>query len=95
MTSFKEHRHYIAKRVGGGGGGLVQSESDDTFVAGVKAKELEIIGSSVLLFLFQWENKTKDLITIGSVTFGIQIKMSSSLLCPTPPYKFDKNVGVS
>ena len=31
-----------------------QSESDNIFVSGVKAKELEITGSSILLFLFQW-----------------------------------------
>ena len=41
-----------------------QRESDGTFVSGVKAKELMIIGSSLLLFLFQWENK-HDFITIG------------------------------
>ena len=29
-----------------------QSESDDIFVCGVKAKELMITGSSVLLYLF-------------------------------------------
>ena len=29
-----------------------QSESDEIFVSGVKAKELMIIGSSLLLFLF-------------------------------------------
>ena len=62
-----------------------QSESDDIFVSGVKAKELLIIGSSLLLFLFQWENKNDDLITICSLVFGIQIKMSSDLLCPTLP----------
>ena len=53
-----------------------QSESDEIFVSGVKAKELMIIGSSLLLFLFQSENKNNDLITIGSLIFGIQIKMS-------------------
>ena len=61
-----------------------KSESDDIFVSGVKAKELTIIGSSLLLFLFQWENKN-DLITISSLVFSIQIKMSSDLLCPTLP----------
>ena len=34
-----------------------QSESDDIFVSELKAKELMITGSSVLLSLFQWENK--------------------------------------
>ena len=34
-----------------------QSESDDIFVFELKAKELTITGSSVLLFLFQRENK--------------------------------------
>ena len=48
-----------------------QSESDD-IVSELKAKELMITGSSVLLFLFQWENKNVDLITIGSLIFGIQ-----------------------
>ena len=60
-----------------------QSESDDIFVSEVKAKELTITGSSVLLFLFQLENKNVDLITMGSLIFGIQIKISSDLLCPT------------
>ena len=61
-----------------------QSESDDIFVSELKAKELTITGSSVLLFLFQWENKHVDLITMGFLIFGIQIKISSDLLCPTP-----------
>ena len=60
-----------------------QSESDDIFVSELKAKELKIIGSSVLLSLFQWENKNVDLITMGSLIFRIQIKISSDLLCPT------------
>ena len=73
-----------------------QSESDDIFVSELKAKELMITGSSVLLFLFQWENKNVDLITMGSLRFGIQINiLSRDLLCstililphPTPPYK--------
>ena len=34
-----------------------QSESNDIFVSELKAKELIITGSSVLLSLFQWENK--------------------------------------
>ena len=34
-----------------------QSESDDVFVSRVTVKELMITGSSVLLFLFQLENK--------------------------------------
>ena len=46
-----------------------QSESDNIFVSGVTSKKLKIKGSSVLLFLFQWENKTDDLITIGSFLF--------------------------
>ena len=60
-----------------------QSESDDIFVSELKAKELTITGSSVLLFLFQCENKNVDLITMGSLIFGIQIKISSDLLCST------------
>ena len=60
-----------------------QNESDDTFVSELKAKELTITGSSVLLFLFQWENKHVDLITMGFLIFGIQIKISGDLLCPT------------
>ena len=34
-----------------------QSESEDVFVSGVKAKELMITGSSIFLFLFQWKSK--------------------------------------
>ena len=60
-----------------------QSASDDTFVSELKAKELMITGSSVLISLFQWENKNVDLITMGSLSFGIQINISSDLLCPT------------
>ena len=52
-----------------------QSESDDIFVSELKAKELTMTGSSVLLFLFQWENKHVDLITMGFLIFGIQIKI--------------------
>ena len=62
-----------------------ESELDDIFVSELKAKELTITGSSVLLFLLQCENKNVDLITMGSVIFGIQIKISSDLLCPTIP----------
>ena len=60
-----------------------QSESGDIFVSELKAKELMITGSSVLLSLFQWENENVDLITMGSLSFGIQINISSDLLCPT------------
>ena len=60
-----------------------QSESDDIFVSELKAKELMITASSVLLSLFQWENKNVDLITMGSLSFGIQINISSDMLCPT------------
>ena len=60
-----------------------QSESDDIFVFELKAKDLIITGSSVLLSLFQWENKNVDLITMSSLRFGIQIKILSGLLCPT------------
>ena len=60
-----------------------QSDSDDIFVSELKAKELTITWLSVLLFLFQWENKHVDLITMGFLIFGIQIKISSDLLCPT------------
>ena len=58
-----------------------QSESDDIFVSGVKTKELIITELSVLPFLFQWENKKVYL--VGSLIFGIQIKIPSDLLCPT------------
>ena len=60
-----------------------QSESDDIFVSELKAKELMITGASVLLSLFQWENKNVDLITMGFLILGIQINISSDLLCPT------------
>ena len=60
-----------------------QSESDDIFVSELKAKELMITGSSVLPSLFQWENKNVDLVTMGSLSFGIQINISNDLLCPT------------
>ena len=60
-----------------------QRESNDTFASALKAKELVVTRSSVLLFLFQWENMTVDLITMGSLIFGINIKISSDLLCPT------------
>ena len=60
-----------------------QRESNGIFVSGVKAKELMIIGSSLLLFLFQWENKN-DFITIGSLIFSIQIKCP--VTCFAPPY---------
>ena len=64
-------------------GRVEQSESDDIFVSELKAKELIITGSSVLLSLFQWENKNVDLITTGSLSFGIQVNISSDLLCLT------------
>ena len=54
-----------------------RSESDDIFVSELKAKELTMTGSSVLLFLFQWENKHVDLITMGFLILGIQIKIST------------------
>ena len=41
-----------------------ENESDDIYVSEPKAKELMITGSLVLLFLFQWENKYVDLITM-------------------------------
>ena len=48
----------INNRVGWGKMSMVgQSESEDAFVSGVTVKELMITGSSVLLFLFQLENK--------------------------------------
>ena len=62
-----------------------QSESDDIFVSELKAKKLMMTGSSVLLSLFHWENKNVDLITMGYLIFGLQIKISSDLLCPIPP----------
>ena len=50
-----------------------------------------IAASLVGLFLFQWENKNDDLITIGFLIYDKQIKMSSDLLYPhhthfVPPY---------
>ena len=63
-----------------------QSESDGVFVSGVTVKELMITGSSILLFLFQLENKKFDLITMGSLIFGRQINIPSDLLCPTLLY---------
>ena len=65
-----------------------QSESDDIFVSDM------VTGSSVLLSLFQWENKNVDLIILGLLIFSIQIQISSDLLCPiililphpTPPH---------
>ena len=42
-----------------------QSESDNIIVSELKAKELTITGSSVLLFLFQWEKKHVDIIIMG------------------------------
>ena len=60
-----------------------QGESDDIFVCEVKAKELMIAGSSMLLFLFQWKNKNVDIFTMGSLIPGIQNKISSDLLYPT------------
>ena len=48
-----------------------ESESNYIFVSGVKANELTITGSSVLLFLFQWKDRNVDLFTTGSLIFGI------------------------
>ena len=45
-------------------GRVGQSESD-IFVSELKANEHTIMGSSVLLFLFQWDSKNVDLITMG------------------------------
>ena len=56
-------------------GRVGQSESDDIFVSELKAKELMITRSSILLSPFQWENKNVDLITMGSLSFGIQINI--------------------
>ena len=60
-----------------------QSESDDIFVSEVKAKELMITGSSMLLFLFQWKNKNVDLFTMGSLIFGLPNKIPTDLLYTT------------
>ena len=59
-----------------------QSETDDIFVSGVKAKDM-ITMHQFLLFLLQWENKSYDLITNGSLIFGIQRKCL--LTCFAPP----------
>ena len=75
-------------RIGWGKMSIVgQSESDDISVSGVKAKELMIIGSSLLLFLFQWENKNDDLITIDSLIFGLQIKSLVTFFAAPYPTK--------
>ena len=60
-----------------------RNESDDIFASELKANERTTTWLSVLLFLFQWENKHVDLITMGFLIFSIQIKISSDLLCPT------------
>ena len=60
-----------------------QTESDNVFVSGVKAKEFTVTGSSILLFLFQWKNKNVDLFIMASLIFGIQNKIPSDLHCPT------------
>ena len=60
-----------------------QSESDDIFVYGVKAKELMITGPSVLFLPISLENKNVYLFTMGFLIFGIQIKILGDLLCPT------------
>ena len=73
-------------RVGWGQMSMVgQRGSDDNFVSGAKAKELMIIGSSILLFLFQWKNKNVDLSPMGYLIFGVQNKIPSDLLCSTIP----------
>ena len=41
------------------------------FLFELKAKELMIPGLSALHFLFHWENKNVDLITVGFLNFGI------------------------
>ena len=41
-----------------------------------------VTGSPVLLSLFQWENKTVHLITLGLLIFSMQIQISSDPLCP-------------
>ena len=61
---------------------MVQSETDDIFVFGFKAKDM-ITMHIFLLFLLQWENKNYDLIANGSLIFGMQRKMSADLLCPS------------
>ena len=60
-----------------------QSESDDIFVSGEKTNKLMITGSSILLFLFQWENKNVDLFTMGYLILAY--KIPSDLICPTLP----------
>ena len=59
-----------------------QSETDDIFVSGVKAKEIMISASLILLFLLQLKNKNVNLFTMGSLIFGVQNKIPSDLLCP-------------
>ena len=60
-----------------------QSDPDDIFAPEVKAKELMITGSSMLLLIFQWKNKNVDFFTMGSLIFGIQNKIPSDMLYPT------------
>ena len=50
------------------------------FVFGFKAKDM-ITMHIFLPFLLQWGNKNYDLITNGSLIFGMQRKMSADLLC--------------
>ena len=51
-----------------------QNELEDVFVSGVKAKELMITVSSILLFLFQSKNKDVDLFTMDSLFMAYKIK---------------------
>ena len=60
------------------------------FVSGMAVHELMIRGSSVLLFLFQLENKKVDLVTMGFLIFGRQkfpvtCFATPYLFCPTLP----------
>ena len=59
-----------------------QSESDDVFVSCVTVKKLMITGLSVLLSYSNWKIKKIDVITMGYLIFGRQIKIPSDLLCP-------------
>ena len=65
-------------------GQVGQSESDD-FFAGEKAKKYGN-GHHFCFSYFNGKIKNDDLITTGSLTFSIQIKMPSDLLCPYLTY---------
>ena len=70
-----------------------QNESDDIFVSGVKVKRLMIIGSSILLFIFQWKNKNVDLFTMGSLIVNFPFILIGSLITDEKVLPNDKHTG--